>query len=95
MKLEKYLKEVKERSDAATEGPWWPTLRTVITMDSNDLEYDIPDSRGDAEFIAHARTDIPVLLDMLNIFVGEDACICEEIKEELENLAPGGLDEKA
>src|SRR6476661_1436555 len=73
---EEELKQIRERCDEATEGPWgtyngcaikalakfdgWkaPTIATVELL-RKDYETHILN----AEFIAHARTDIPKLLD--------------------------------
>lgn len=65
MSLEDKLKEIKNRCEAATEGPWEPAYKTVISRNHRHLEFDIPDSESDAQFIAHARTDLPMLLEMV------------------------------
>jgi hypothetical protein len=41
------LKEIRKREQAATPGPWWVSPS---------------DEGADAQFMAHARTDIPDLL---------------------------------
>ncbi len=65
------LDEIKARAEAATEGPWTgnngdgygayyvdnPTGRTVARCDYGPYE-----GSRDAEFIAHARTDVPDLV---------------------------------
>lgn len=74
------LKEIGQRCEAATEGPWYvgedyyggvsvrtkPTPATNIDGANAILENtgrSIGDiAKEDAEFIAHARQDIPVLL---------------------------------
>jgi len=79
MSLDNYLKEVKARSEAATEGPWalhedmavedceWPDhligprLGPSVAHCYTDSEKDL----NNANFIAHARTDVPVLLEMV------------------------------
>jgi len=68
------LDEIEARADAATEGPWeWhPYMGSGATLakpnhpfhERNILKTtdDWPPVADDAEFIAHARTDIPALL---------------------------------
>ncbi len=62
------LDAIRARAEAATPGPWG------ITADSKPNDFDIAgpepgDTRGmfwreeDAGFVAHARTDVPALLD--------------------------------
>lgn len=72
------LEEIERRANAATSGPWWAWNRGVgwhIAVGSpedldewgrprllpegfrTDIEFE-----ADAEFIAHARTDIPALI---------------------------------
>lgn len=76
------LDQIRARTNAATNGPWWPFDHT------HDIGFEIavgepePDGypaeklpngfktdigrREDAEFIAHARQDVPWLLDLLD-----------------------------
>lgn len=72
MTLDAYLAEVAKRCEEATPGPWfvtdtdWPEgyhIQAVVGAPSGDLAQltNIPDAR----FIAHARTDLPTLLTML------------------------------
>jgi len=78
-KVDKYLKEVKERCDRATEGPWeWsgydldgPNYKSVIEF-SCDTSFGLSGasencqiSKENEQFIAHSRTDVEVLLKML------------------------------
>ena len=63
------LNEIEARANAATEGPWYTTPDyPMVCADSESQgdEYspELHDGRGfyspsDAEFIAHARTDVP------------------------------------
>jgi hypothetical protein len=53
--LDAYLVEVKERCEAATEGPW------ELGVTYNHI--------SDAPFIAHARTDVPRLLEMVEVTI--------------------------
>ncbi|MDQ6524305.1 hypothetical protein RB608_11870 [Nocardioides sp. LHD-245] len=57
----------RARCDAATEGPWesWPRVTAVRTGSSGGragFEFRA-DTAANAEFIAHARTDLPAALD--------------------------------
>lgn len=72
---------IRARVDAATIGPWvaihWPQHHPddpEWEVESHALEFDDPrgiaghgaeQGEADAEFIAHARTDVPALLDAL------------------------------
>ena len=57
------LNEIEARANAATEGPWEASMdRVEHTGDSQyAVAYDVA-REEDAEFIAHARTDLPRLL---------------------------------
>lgn len=76
--LETYLKEIKERCDAATDGPWEPideqrgteVFHHVVKRMRNDNGWSyIAGETGlkDTLFITHARTDVPTLLDMVEL----------------------------
>ena len=63
---------IRARCEAATLGPWYEYGRDVITRELKvgetpyQGEYICEDmEHGDADFIAHARQDIPELLDAL------------------------------
>lgn len=70
--------EIRARADAASNGPWWYDGRDIFhkptgsNMDQIVIPLPltwhesqaVPDA--DAEFIAHAREDIPWLLDQLD-----------------------------
>lgn len=69
-----YLEEVRKRCNAATKGPWISFLEgrdhlggdSVIGRGIDRSEDDLYLTGGSAEdqdFIAHARQDIPLLLD--------------------------------
>ena len=71
---DKYLNEVRTRCDAATNGPWISLIEgrdhlsgeSVIVRGLNRVEDDlylIGATVQDQDFIAHARQDIPLLLD--------------------------------
>ena len=73
------LNEIEARANAATEGPWAVVvddgviLALVLTDEDDGLMfgdngYDAPittETGEDAEFIAHARTDVPALVAAL------------------------------
>ena len=65
------LAQIKAREQAATEGPWKAYFGQVSTVAraatstrraEPSQEICDPGNEDDAEFIAHARTDVPVLL---------------------------------
>jgi hypothetical protein len=59
------LAAIKARADAATPGPWAIDFGSVVASDGEDFVTPCyPDERGqlDADFIAHAREDVPALL---------------------------------
>lgn len=75
------LAEIKARAEAATEGPWEhvrdsnehladcpPTYESLVTADNGYvavLDWGNTSTSPDAEFIAHARTDVPALVAAL------------------------------
>jgi len=64
-----WLHAARERCEAATEGPWkfWDiSIDTSIGCKVTRLPGAIlPTVKDDAKFIAHARTDLPLALDLL------------------------------
>lgn len=93
MSLEKYLNEVKARSEAAT--------KSLV----EDTEYGAVYTRQESEFERHARTDISVLLEMVEelllqrnyIFQQHEYDFQEEkdqdwesFQSRIESLVPGG-----
>jgi len=84
------LDQIQRRADAATEGPWEAADSTKIDEDgapihcevnvwsgAGDYISTVPEGfDGNAEFIAHARTDIPALLAM----VREQRAVIERAK---------------
>ncbi|MET4703118.1 hypothetical protein [Frigoribacterium sp. UYMn621] len=65
------LTAIRAHADAATEGPWDYVCQGVVAQGwvSSEDALDNPVATGrtdaDGEFIAHARTDIPTLLDLV------------------------------
>ena len=80
--LQDKLREIRERSEAASKGPWkaydWPEfprrdeaercVRIESEFTVTAFCYD-GDPNHDALFIAHARTDIPALLAALELAI--------------------------
>ena len=71
--MSKYLTAIRARIEAATEGPWKAEFsggmgNCVIPHDARSTREAVCVTRPyralfDAEFIAHARTDVPALLE--------------------------------
>ena len=72
------LDEIEARANAATEGPWmgirYPDgfLGRVIGGNGFGVAEDFPDD-ADAEFIAHARTDVPALAAVARFALSQHA----------------------
>ena len=60
------LNRIREQSDNAVEGPWDAYMGRIDHPGRSlvAVAYDVA-REEDAEFIAHARTDVPALLDAL------------------------------
>lgn len=74
------LAAIRERAEAATEGPWTP-VRNFSAVSLHAPDASLPkgwravgqvtrnwrddDAESDAEFIAHARTDVPALVEVV------------------------------
>lgn len=56
------LNAIKARADAALRGPWYTDGYGNVVAEQGDLLSDTPDAELTAEFVAHAREDIPALL---------------------------------
>ena len=110
-RIQSRLKEIRERADAATAGKWlrsenslgiFSAEKPICIVESNHKRdgqniYREWEPRDNAEFIAHSRTDIPALLDALEVALKfieeEECCICDsqhqyacvvcELKEEI------------
>ncbi|MGE7271417.1 hypothetical protein ACQKK5_08155 [Brevibacillus panacihumi] len=83
------LAATRERAERATEGPWRvvpDTIGGIPIFDVRDrLDRSLVHTVEDAEFIAHARTDIPALLT-------EITRLRTALSEMAEYEAPYGLD---
>lgn len=77
----KYLSEVKEREQAAGKERWFQDSHgNVVYQDADDPETEFciveclgPNSKIDNEFIAHAKQDIPRLLQIIDVLGRENA----------------------
>ena len=60
------IEAIRQRCEAATPGPWAITLDLRLIQDKPQLPgQNLFKIMDDLRFIAHARTDIPALLDRL------------------------------
>ena len=77
-----WLQEIRDRADKATPGPWEALdYSGVVTGTTCDVRY-VPEN-PDAQFIAHARTDVPRLIALVG-----------EMAETLDEMAPSYALEK-
>ena len=101
--MSKYLTAIRARIEAATEGPWKAEFsggmgNCVIPHDARSTREAVCVTRPyralfDAEFIAHARTDLPALLaaveDVLALHrpieIEPSDTICAECSNQLPN----------
>lgn len=84
---------IREREQKATPGPWESTPNDSVVMwhesdeDPEPVRINIGTlHKGDAEFIAHARSDIPALLDALEAAEERERktlALLREIREDL------------
>ena len=97
-KLNEYLKKVGERVDAATEGPWITSYGNggSIFGDLNNPTHNGDNPyigkvhehpsyayKPNGDFIAHARQDVEVLLEMVKVLSFYEEDIAREMVEEL------------
>lgn len=92
---QKQIEEIRAKERAATPGPWWHTP-PVATIEQRIIDYDgtgmvrtkigTIDCPEDAQFVAHARQDVPALLDEIDRLRGlldsavQDICgACEAL----------------
>lgn len=98
MTLENKLKEIKDRCDLATEGPWNPideqrdteVFHHVVKRMRNDNGWSyVAGETGlkDTLFIAHARTDVPMLLEMVELQQATLDCVLVALAEHDNDLA--------
>lgn len=84
-----YLESVEAREKKATPGPWrWYWDDECFLVDPKatgvlpgiEAHDDLPD-RPDSQFIAHARTDIPTLLQLVRKYREALEQLCSELNE--------------
>ncbi|MFZ3592244.1 hypothetical protein [Streptomyces sp. BH104] len=79
------LAEIQARTESATPGPWWTDILPEhggesIGIDAPGDNWIVPVQdlhEPDAEFVAHARTDVPTLLAEVQRLKGELAKVAE------------------
>jgi len=59
------LEQIREREQKATKGPWDHDGIAIRSEGKETFDWKIPSDSVDADFIAHAREDIPWLLYQL------------------------------
>lgn len=83
------LAEVEAREQAATEGPWATDGAEIYQGEAGagfpwvgeTLDPDNPEqSNANASFAAHARADVPWLVDLLKQYVGFEPTVLEELE---------------
>lgn len=83
----KRLAEIKQRCEAATPGPWYNYKGKNFIESEADVIAEMHSDRhtADVAFICKARTDIPCLLEVLEIAL--EALCAHMLKENSEALA--------
>lgn len=80
------LAEIEARADAATKGPW-EIIGGNEYLTGLDVHIGPSDEGGirlrDAEFLAHARTDVPELLEIIRKQAAQIAAV-REVTDEVE-----------
>jgi hypothetical protein len=93
MSLEEKLQEIKKRCEDATEGPWYYVDGDYsggleLSTKPEDLKWCEND---DQRFIVHARTDVPMLLEMVEWLLKYNKLDVEDgnviVNQELEKIA--------
>lgn len=101
--VEERLREIREREQKATKGPWEYDGCSVTNWHDDTFEMEwIPNGKGsdgfravnknwkaDADFIAHARTDIPWLLAQLTAILEDNQRLAKELERFTENSRIG------
>ena len=87
----KYLDEIKEREQAATSGPWEVKVKgntveshQVMSQGNEPICSAISPKTKNAQFIAHARTDIPALISEVERLTSENTAL-QSANGKLEN----------
>lgn len=88
--LQKYLSDVKARAEAATPGPWvW--RKFIVKQEMTGESVSGTDNLADSEFIAHSRTDVETLVQLVEMAVKhiEPRAFLDHTDEEIEHLDAG------
>ena len=103
MSITDRLDEIQALAAAATEGPWEPyrtenweydNYVTRTDLRSVAMQYALVWKPGDAEFIAHARTDVPALVAALRAVLAlhfDDGGVCGDCYQQ-DDYAPYLMD---
>jgi len=94
MSIESKFKEIKERVDGATAGPWKydsegdliaPKIKPLISHNVGIVagSSDVVMRTEDEDFISHARQDVPMLLEMVEALYAMIKCNHENTEEML------------
>ena len=96
MTLDQRIKEIKERMEKSTPGPWFKT-KDCYVVQTNHITRDVwtiadclHDPENDGHFIAHSRSDIEFLVKALDIAVNNLTRM--HIEDAYPNLATEALD---
>ena len=77
MNIDQFIKEAQARCDAATDGPW---RSRGMCIDGPEMAIYDEGGHGaeDADFIAHARQDLPAALEIIASLRAELATVTQE-----------------
>lgn len=87
------LQEISGRLSNATTGPWEQN-QSNVTVKGRTLFFTYMANRRDAEFVAHARQDIPYLLDALERISDREQSLrnaATAVINDLKNLESDGI----
>lgn len=74
------INEIRARCEAAAPGPWRKGMSGLITDGTGRALFFSEAANANAEFIAHAREDIPYLLEKIERLRNENQAIIEELR---------------
>ncbi len=92
------LDAIEARAEAATPGPWREPKNglglgwTIFPKNSKGWSIATCDSGTDADFIAHARTDVPALVAELRVAREVVEAACQLVADEESQLGGWGPD---
>lgn len=78
------IQEIRARVEAASPAPWYSDGWGVIDEDTGEI-IELHDTHPDAKFIAHARQDIPYLLDLVESIQRETEPVPLTESDEIKN----------